>query len=56
MPSTYANDTSTLVIGVAGIFALLLIAMGFAYWSSGKHYELEQVHPLVLEQAANGTR
>lgn len=47
-PST--NDNRVLAIGVAGVFALLLIAMGYAYWDSNSYYQPEQIDPTEVGQ------
>ncbi|MEZ6093406.1 MAG: hypothetical protein R3C03_04090 [Pirellulaceae bacterium] len=56
MSNNNSKDTTMMVIGVVGIFALLLVAAGYAYWNSGRHYEAEQVNQFVIEQAAEKTR
>lgn len=49
------TDARMIVVGVVGIVALLVGALGYALWDSGTHYETDQIHQFVLEQQSTET-
>ena len=53
MPNQNSTDKRMIAVGVTGIFALLIGAIGYALWDSGTHYEPDQINQLVLEQNSN---
>jgi hypothetical protein len=51
MEDSKASDQRIFVAGVCGINAMLLIAMAYAAWDSGKHYDEVQIQRTITDQS-----